>query len=269
MITLKHHNYALCILHYAFIIAMLTACSNVSEDERLIYVAPTNAARSVLIEDFTGQRCVNCPAATQKIEELEEQYGDQIIAVAIHSGPFAHRTTMSSPLLSLGTETGDEFYKHWGIEAQPGALINRSGSPLYNPSLYASKVNDIIGLATPLSLSGTATYDTTSKTLTATVNASSSSDITGTLEVWLTEDNITDTQLMADGKPNTEYVHQHVFRTVLTSDIYGETVSLTAGQPLSKTYTISIDDSWKTADLAVIAFVSNGSGVLQAVKLKP
>lgn len=250
------------------IIAALTACSHIDENERLIYMPPTDATRSVLIEDFTGQRCVNCPAATLKIEELEKEYGDRIIAVAIHSGPFAHRSTMSSPMLSLGTETGDEFYKHWGIEAQPGALINRSGTPIYNPNRYAAAVNDIIGIDTPLTLDGTVSYDATTKTLTAIINASTGSDITGQLEVWLTEDNITDTQLMADGKPNTEYVHQHVFRTVLTSDIYGEVVNLKTGLPLTKTYTVTVSDSWKPSDLAVVAFVSNDSGVLQALRIK-
>ena len=106
---------------------IMSACSRVAEGDRLIYVPPASAERNVLIEDFTGQRCVNCPAATKKIEELHSQYGDRIIPVAIHSGPFAHRSTMSSPLLSLGTATGDGFYRNRGGEAQPGVAVDRHG----------------------------------------------------------------------------------------------------------------------------------------------
>ena len=40
-------------------IVALMACSHIDEDERLIYVKPVAASRNVLIEDFTGQRCVN------------------------------------------------------------------------------------------------------------------------------------------------------------------------------------------------------------------
>ena len=61
-----------------FIIGVLAllavSCSHISEDERLIYVKPAQAARCILIEDFTGQRCVNCPAATAEISKLQQQY---------------------------------------------------------------------------------------------------------------------------------------------------------------------------------------------------
>ena len=70
------------------------ACDEVSNDKRLTYIEPPEAARAILIEDFTGQYCVNCPRATEEIERLIEQYGDTvIIAVAIHSGPFSKDKT--------------------------------------------------------------------------------------------------------------------------------------------------------------------------------
>ena len=56
--------------------AMLTACSQIDEGERLIYVEPTEAQRVVLVEDFTGQKCVNCPNATNVLHEILEAYGD-------------------------------------------------------------------------------------------------------------------------------------------------------------------------------------------------
>ena len=65
---------------------VLVACDNIPEDERLVYVKPAPVARTVLIEDFTGQRCVNCPNATEAIEALIEQYGDTgVIAVGQES----------------------------------------------------------------------------------------------------------------------------------------------------------------------------------------
>ena len=112
----------------------LTACSNIDEDERLIYVEPAEVNRPVLIEDFTGQACVNCPNATAAIHELQETYGEEnVIAVAIHCGPFAHlRSNMGNAFLSdLGTKLGDEYYTHWNIEAQPSVKINR-GAPIYD-----------------------------------------------------------------------------------------------------------------------------------------
>ena len=61
---------------------MLTGCDEVSESDRLIYVKPAEVSRAVLIEDFTGQRCINCPNAADEISRLQEEYGeDKVIAV--------------------------------------------------------------------------------------------------------------------------------------------------------------------------------------------
>ena len=35
------------------------SCTEIDENDRLIYVKPAEIKKHVLIEDFTGQRCVN------------------------------------------------------------------------------------------------------------------------------------------------------------------------------------------------------------------
>jgi hypothetical protein len=47
----------------------------------------TQQQRNVLIEDFTGHRCKNCPKASKAIEALVDAYGSRIIGLAIHAGP--------------------------------------------------------------------------------------------------------------------------------------------------------------------------------------
>ena len=53
-------------------VMMLTACDEVAEEDRLVYVKPPEVARCTVIEDFTGQRCINCPAVSAEIEKLQE-----------------------------------------------------------------------------------------------------------------------------------------------------------------------------------------------------
>lgn len=266
MITFRPHNYALCIMHFALTITLLTACSNIGENERYIYVPPTETTHNVLIEDFTGQRCVNCPAATQKIKELEAEYGDRIIAVAIHCGPFAHRSTMSSPLLPLGTETGDEYYRHWNIEAQPAVAVNRLGTMIYNTNMYATAVRTCIAMTTTLNLDATCKYDEGSRKLDVTIDANTAQTITGKLEVWLVEDNITETQLMPDGSANQNYVHNHVFRKSITNDIFGDPITVNSNKAATTTYSTTLDSSWKRENLSVVAFISDNTGVVQVIK---
>ena len=254
----------------------LWSCDTIKEEDRLIYVEPVEPTEPddstvvnlrVLIEDFTGQRCVNCPTATEAIEKLQEQYGaDKVIAVGIHSGPFGHRTTMSSPRLSLCTETGDAYYTQWGIDSQPGVKINR-GAPVYNYAQYGAIVREELQKITPLDLGLDVEYDASTRSVDININATTSENVSGKLQVWVIENNIVDAQYMPDGSPNMEYVHQHVFRTSVTSDIYGDDFNVTDTTPKSVSYQVTLDNTWKAEDVSIVAFVSNtADGVLQVVK---
>ena len=258
----------------------LTACSNIDEDERLIYVEPAEVNRPVLIEDFTGQACVNCPNATAAIHELQETYGEEnVIAVAIHCGPFAHlRSNMGNAFLSdLGTKLGDEYYAHWNIEAQPGVKINR-GAPIYDTNQYAAAV------ANELKKTSTVHFDAVEFSNNAVlVDLSSSDRVEGRLQVWIVEDSINAKdpqtkyqQFMPDGSRRQDYVHNHVFRASLTNDAYGEPVTLEAG---NKSYTQvfylqgnealdNFEHLWQKQYLsAVVFFWNEQQGVMQAIRV--
>ena len=68
--------------------SMLAACNPVAQDDRYELIEPAQVNRVVLIEDFTGQNCINCPAAHEVIEPLQMQYPDNVVAVSIHAGAF-------------------------------------------------------------------------------------------------------------------------------------------------------------------------------------
>lgn len=265
---------------FATIIMGLTACSNIDEDERLIYVEPAEVNRPVLIEDFTGQACVRCPNATAAIHELQETYGEEnVIAVAIHCGPFAHlRSNMGNAFLSdLGTKLGDEYYTHWNIEAQPGVKINR-GAPIYDTNQYAAVV------ANELKKTSTVHFDAVEFSNNAVlVDLSSSDRVEGRLQVWIVEDSINAKdpqtkyqQFMPDGSRRQDYVHNHVFRASLTNDAYGEPVTLEAG---NKSYTQvfylqgnealdNFEHLWQKQNLsAVVFFWNEQQGVMQAIRV--
>ena len=264
----------------ATIIMGLTACSNIDEDERLIYVEPAEVNRPVLIEDFTGQACVNCPNATAAIHELQETYGEEnVIAVAIHCGPFAHqKSNMGNAFLSdLGTNLGDEYYKHWDIRAQPTLMINRSSLidiPQEMPAVVANE----------LKKTSTVHFDAVEFSNNAVlVDMSSSDRVEGRLQVWIVEDSINAKdpqtkyqQFMPDGSRRQDYVHNHVFRASLTNDAYGEPVTLEAG---NKSYTQvfylqgnealdNFEHLWQKQNLsAVVFFWNEQQGVMQAIRV--
>lgn len=242
----------------------LMACSNIDEDDRFIEVEPVEVAKRVLIEDFTGQRCVNCPNASEMIESLQEQYGaENVIAVGIHSGPFS-KTVTNQPFL-LWTETGDYYFNSWGIDAQPTGVIDRKTvSSTYQS--WGTIVRDALQASAPLTLDATTSYDEATRTVTINVNAKGVLDVTGKLQLWLTEDNITNIQYMPDGSINTQYVHNHVFRTAVNGQD-GEDFSIAWDEEKTVTSTYVLDEDWKAENMSVVAFVYNNSGVQQVVKV--
>ena len=57
----------------------------------------TTYQRHVLLEEFTGSACGNCPAGQATVDSLENQYPNTLISYEIHAGYFAE----SSLLLTL------------------------------------------------------------------------------------------------------------------------------------------------------------------------
>lgn len=242
---------------------MLMACNSISEEDRLIYVKPAEVNRNVLIEDFTGQRCVNCPTATEEIKKLQEQYGDDhVIAVAIHGGDFGIYTSTSS-VKALSTEEARAYYNKWNIEAQPAGLVNRRGG-VSNYTAWAASTYNELQKATPISMSLSAVIDSASSSIEVTTYIQSSEPLTCNLQLWLTEDNVTALQLMPDGSPNPEYLHQHIFRKSINGT-WGTELALTESQ-VEATFTTEIDSDWQLDNLCIVAFVYNQDGVQQATK---
>ena len=110
---------------------LFSACSTqIDEDQRLTYVKPAAVGKNVLLVDFTGQRCINCPTASHEIEKIQEQYSaDTVIAVGMHSGPLGFRGNAKT--VGLSTTTGDNYYRQWNVEYQPQGVIDYLGKSDY------------------------------------------------------------------------------------------------------------------------------------------
>ena len=251
------------------LLTLATACDPVSEDERLIYMKPAQVARNVLIEDFTGQRCVNCPAATWQIEQLQEQYGaDAVIAVGIHSGPLGFAGNKDN--IGLMTDTGNEYYNRWSVEYQPAGVIDRNGGVLAYTD-WQAKVYEELQKPAPLSLIIAPKYDALSRQLSIDVTAAGTDGSTnGNLQIWLIEDGVKALQLRYNNVTDAssgqvadrEYVHNHVFRTAVNGT-WGEAITLNEGDQKTVSATCILQEDWNPAQMSVVAFVYNDQGVAQ------
>lgn len=243
--------------------AVLVSCSNVSEDERFTYVKPAQVNKPVLLEDFTGQKCVNCPNASDEIEELQKQYGaEHVIAVGIHSGPLGFKG--NTQIIGLATDLGDTYYNYWKAEYQPVGMINRGA--LSKQTEWAGQVRTALEQTAPLSLTATTAYQETTRTANIQVTATSTGGTTtGKLQLWLVEDSITAMQVMPTGQPNLNYVHNHVLRSAVNGE-WGDDITVTEAASLEKAYQVTLDAAWIPSHCAIVAFVYNADGVAYVVR---
>lgn len=92
----------------------------------------TNTNVNVMIEDFTGHKCTNCPYAAVEAIAIEEANEDRVFVASIHAGPdgttpfqgtsgtlFAHNFTNPNGLL-ISTEITDG-----GFIGNPSGTVNR------------------------------------------------------------------------------------------------------------------------------------------------
>ncbi|MCG2652028.1 Omp28 family outer membrane lipoprotein [Alloprevotella tannerae] len=242
------------------------ACDNISESERYGKdPVDVQKAKNVLIEDFTGQKCINCPKATDVIHELQGLYGeDHVIAVAIHGGALSLPETNPK---GLATEQGKAYHEHWNVTTWPKGKIDR-GENLEFTSWSAEVVKRLqMKPIVDLDLSGT-TYDAASRKLNVAVKMTGNEAVEGKLQIWLIEDNIVLPQQMPDGSLNKNYVHNHVFRASV-NEPYGTPVTVAKAASETKQFDYTLAEKYKPENVSVVAFVYNDAGgVLQVIKKK-
>lgn len=234
--------------------------------------------RGVLIEEFSGVRCANCPAGSAAIKDLLQQYGDQLVAVSIHTGFFAQ--PYQDNRYDFRTPAGDELLKLLKSPLGfPSAVINRKlfdGEPDLQLGLanWAGYVAREVQNPPAAKIFAQPTYDAPSRKLSVDVSIFPQITFEGEdvrLSVMLTENKVADVQLTPSGK-DLNFEHNHVLRAMLTNfdgnPLPGE---LKSGQPDCLFFETDLPTDWQAQQCYLVAFVHRGGEskeVLQAVQVK-
>ncbi len=247
---------------------LFASCDDIDINDRYVAVDSVEAQRAVLIEDFTGQDCVNCPAAHDIVARLVEQYGEAVIPVSIHAGDFGIPVD-NKRYTGLMTPEGNTYNDAWQINEWPKGVVNRSGEGAINPDEWADAVRKAVEQTSPLEIELTATSD--GNVVDIAVMLSPDENVSGKLQVWITEDGIVARQRDINLGLIREYVHNHVYRASVNG-VGGEAVSLTAMIHSTYNYSIPVRSTetevWNPSNLSAVAFVYNNGGVLQAARVK-
>jgi len=84
-----------------------------------------NPVKKVLLEDYTGHLCVNCPEAAVIAHNLEGLYGGKLIVMAVHAGMFAAPSATGDFTADYTTPAGDTWNNEFGITSNPNGMVNR------------------------------------------------------------------------------------------------------------------------------------------------
>jgi len=218
----------------------------------------SSGTKKVLLEDFTGVRCVNCPAAAVVASQLQELFGDKLIVMSVHAGFLANPL---GPFPDFRTSEGTEWYGYFGFDTNPVGTVDRvsaSGSYNINSAAWSDAVSSELLVKAVSTLIIEKTYDTATRALNVTVSGKLSEDQTDDckLVVCLIESGIVGSQLTPSGLDST-YVHNHVFRGTLNGT-WGESIGTApyvAGTEFSKTYSTVLSSNYVADNCAIVAFL--------------
>ena len=233
-------------------------------------VEPTG--KMVLIKDFTGARCVNCPAAAEYAHNLQHQLDeDHIFIMSVHAGFLAQPMGQFPNFL---TDEGTEWYNnhdsnplftvdHVALTDGNSLKVEQIDTPVVTALDEEQSFEIVIGRQ----------FDPTSRQLQVNIQAVSLTDRDGHffITACLVEDNIVGWQIIPGGTDK-EYVFHNVFRGTLNG-AYGESFEdhhVDSDDTFSFSYNTEINADYNADECYVVVYVYDrnlGDKILQtAVK---
>lgn len=235
---------------------------------------PSTVYRKIFFEEYTAHRCPNCPRGHERLETLQETYGDTLVAMAIHA------TTLATPIAEFPadfrTDAGNELTALYNIDGIPAAIINRGmvsgglGLTMWTPKLKQAD-RTVYAAIQLVNQYGFPSADNLKVNAKVTMLAGYPNPLR--LALYLVEDGIVSRQ-MYDTEVIEDYVHNHMLRAAINGT-FGEIITPDGMMENNASYTYAKSISfagkdWNPDHCSVIAILydKNDNAVLQVEKIK-
>jgi thiol-disulfide isomerase/thioredoxin len=235
--------------------------------------------KKVLLEDYTGHTCPNCPTASEVAIELQELYDGKLIVISVHAGFFAKPGNKPFEA-DFRSEAGNTWDVDFGISqsGNPKGMINRlekGGSKILDHGTWSSTVSEIIDELSVATLKITTAYNTSDRKLDIGLTSKLLSDTTGNyrVQVCLIEDSIVGAQ--KDGLTIIkDYMHRHVLREAVNTP-YGSDLVTGGGQDLLNTeythnFSLTLNSGYDDSHCSVVAWIfkADDNSIIQVEEKK-
>jgi hypothetical protein len=257
---------AMIILIFAFI-----ACDEVNAPYRQSGTGDNNLLtnkRKIVLEEYTGFKCGNCPRATKLAHQLEAANEGQVILLSVHAGGYAVTDKTGLYTYDFRTPESEELYKHFGITANPVALVSRatfSGNQIVYEASWAAKVAELMKTEPKMLIRMFRDYDAATRELYLDVEITylTEGEASHRLALYILEDKIIKPQTDYSKTPVDleEYEHNNVLRGSINGT-WGEQLSngkIPAGYVIRREYhyTVPQGKDWVPENLKILAFVQD------------
>lgn len=243
---------------------------------------------NVMMEEFSGVRCVNCPDGNAKTKAIHAANPERVTIVTVHSN------FLASPIgtdQDLRCADANALVDGLGpIGGKPSTFINRksledplkiviSGAGPAKLSAWQTYVNNELTLTTPIGLDLELIYVNVEERkfryrVTIKLSEASSNINLGFL---LTESGIVTEQDIQGSQSIEDYEHEWVLRDFITS-VLGEplTENLQANTVIVKEFEIDLDDAdynpsanWKIDNMELVAFLrASNESIINVAKVE-
>jgi hypothetical protein len=238
----------------------LSGCMHYLNAQTIVSTTPEN--KKVLLEEFTGTGCPNCPSGHSTAETLVNNNSGNLFVIAYHPTNSSYTTT--DPMRKTYPNA---FYTMPFISPSnrymPSAMVNRrvwnGVERIQTTSSWTGDANIIKNESSPLNVGVAATYNSATNIINVDIEVYFTASVTDALTIYavLIEDGIVYPQ-SGGGSP---YTHNHTFRESFVSQ-WGDAISTPTTQNTLKTFAYSFDNTTANYDMsqcAVVVFVRNAA----------
>ncbi|MCF8230101.1 MAG: Omp28 family outer membrane lipoprotein [Bacteroidales bacterium] len=228
---------------------------------------PEEVVRKVLLEEFTGHKCPNCPKGSKIAHDLKAIHGEQLVVLTIHAGWYA-QTEPGMYSEDFRTTAGTAIYEDFEQPPTPQGLVNRAqyaGKTVLSINQWEPALLEQLEMEPEASITINVDYNSTNREVSVNSETIFLNDVTGEFSVcmFITEDSIVSPQVNNDPdlgpSPDWEdYVHEHVLRKAITG-AWGENINpgedIIPEEPYESKGSVVLDEDWRENHCNIVAFV--------------
>ncbi len=226
--------------------------------------SPVNDKRFIVLEEFTGMKCIFCPEGTKEIVRLDSIYQEQLIPVGIHAGTFALPNFVGDKyrndyrVLPHSNDYLNTFHKGSGY---PSGIVSRIGGIVEGKDNWENSIRAIENDAPVATINITNFYSEAANILRINVELEWLQTIAGNfnLQTYVLEDNIIDWQKFPSSVvPNEipDYNHRHVLRKVVNDDTFGKNLApAEQGEKQTIQFVFPFNPDWNADNVETVSFI--------------